>query len=78
MVKIRIRIRAIVKVNADIRVGVSPLSAELIFPFSSYSAYLIARFAFFSVSIIFSTAKFCGKVPDGQFQTFNSRERNFA
>ena len=44
------------------------LSAELIFLFSSYSAYLIARFAFFSVSIIFPTAKFCGKVPDGQFQ----------
>ena len=44
------------------------LSAELIFLFSSYSAYLIARFAFFSVSIIFATAKFCGKVPDGQFQ----------
>ena len=56
----------------------NPLSAELIFLFSSYSAYLIARFAFFSVSIIFTTAKFCGKVPDGQFQTFNSRERNFA
>ena len=46
-----------------------PLTAELIFLFSSYSAYLIARFAFFSVSIIFfATAKFCGKVPDGQFQ----------
>ena len=57
---------------------INPLSAELIFLFSSYSAYLIARFAFFSVSIIFATAKFCGKVPDGQFQTFNSRERNFA
>ena len=44
------------------------LSAELIFLFSSYSAHLIARFAFFSVSIIFATAKFCGKVPDRQFQ----------
>ena len=51
----------------------NPLSAELIFLFSSYSAYLIARFAFFSVSIIFATAKFCGKAPDGQFQTFNSK-----
>ena len=60
------------------RKNFNPLSAELIFLFSSYSAYLIARFAFFSVSIIFATAKFCGKVPDGQFQTFNSRERNFA
>ena len=44
---------------------INPLTAELIFRFSSYSAYLIARFAFFSVSVITVTAKFFGKVPSG-------------
>ena len=42
----------------------NPLSAELIFHFLSYSAYLIVLFAFFSILVVTTTTKFCGKVPD--------------
>ena len=52
--------------HAAVRAGVNRLA--IIFLFLSYSVYLIMRFAFFSISIISTTGKFCGKVPDQQFQ----------
>ena len=50
------------------KVCFNPLSAELIFLFSSYSAYLIARFAFFLSRLFSQQRSFAGKSLTGSFK----------